>query len=181
MSQVEAPRWYVVYSKPRKEEHAQVHLRAKGIEVFFPKLLLPKSARKPQRVVSLFPNYLFVRIVPSQQYYSVMWSPGVKYIVRFNNTLVPLDDDVVGFLMQRVTPDGVIEARSNLRFGQEVRITSGAFAGLIGLVLAPPDARGRVKVLLSLLSRQVSVQLPVRLLDSDWVLEPTNAGSGAVS
>ena len=33
--------WYVIYSKPHKEEQAQFHLGLKGVETFFPRLHLP--------------------------------------------------------------------------------------------------------------------------------------------
>jgi hypothetical protein len=53
--------WYVVYSKRNKEEQAQFHLSTKGIESFFPRLLLSSGSKCKTRIVALFPNYLFVR------------------------------------------------------------------------------------------------------------------------
>jgi transcriptional antiterminator RfaH len=164
-------RWYVVYSKARKEEFAVSQLRAKGLQVFFPKLLLPPSRKKPRRVVPLFPNYLFVRIhLLSSDYYTVIWSPGVKRIVSFAGVPTALDDVVVGSLMAQANDQGLIPARTNLKVGQEVLIKSGPFDGLIGVVRELPDARQRVKVLMKLLSRQVSVEVPVHCLQSGWVV-----------
>ena len=82
---------------------------------------------------------------------------------------IPLDEDVVAFLMQQATPAGIIAARSNLMAGQEVRITGGPFQGLLGIIQNPPDARGRVNLLLDLLNRQVKVAVPVRFIESGWV------------
>ena len=65
MSQEVQRQWYVVYSKPNREEYAQYHLQRKGIEVFFPRLRLPVSSAKQRQVIPLFPNYLFVHIAHS--------------------------------------------------------------------------------------------------------------------
>jgi transcriptional antiterminator RfaH len=163
-------RWYTVYSKPQKEEFAQSQLRLKGLEVFLPKLLLPNNGRKRKRIVPLFPNYLFTRInVHSAEYGYTIWSPGVKRIISFNGTPAPIDGDIIDFLMKQTNNEGVIPARSNLKAGQEVRINGGPFDGLVGIVQEPPNARGRVKVLLTLLNRPTKAEVSVQLVSSGWV------------
>jgi transcriptional antiterminator RfaH len=163
-------RWYTVYSKPQKEEFAQSQLRLKGLEVFLPKLLLPNNGRKRKRIVPLFPNYLFTRInVHSAEYGYTIWSPGVKRIISFNGTPAPIDGDIIDFLMKQTNNEGVIPARSNLKAGQEVRINGGPFDGLVGIVQEPPNARGRVKVLLTLLNRPTKAEVSVQLVNSGWV------------
>ena len=161
--------WYVVYSKPHKEEQAQFHLRMKNLDVFFPRLDLVRVAEKRKRVIPLFPNYLFVRIHLPTEFHYVSWSPGVKRIVSFGDRPIPLDERVVDFLRQQTDPEGVIRARSQLRPGQEVEIRGGPFDGLIAIIQDPPDAKGRVKILLKLLSRQISVKLGVEFIKGEWV------------
>lgn len=162
--------WYAVYSKPQKEEAAHFHLRQKGVEVFLPKLLLPSDQRYRRRVVPLFPSYLFARIdANSEEYGYVIWSPGVKRLVSFNDVPAPIDDTVVDFLIKEGNAGGVIPARSNLRVGQEVRIDGGPFDGLVGIIQQPPNAKGRVKVLLGLLNRETKVEVPVRFVNCGWV------------
>lgn len=170
---LEAERWYVVYSKPHKEEVAQFHLQQKGLEVFLPKLLLPPSSRKRRCVVPLFPNYLFTRLRSFQEYHYALWSPGVKHFVSFNGVPAPLEDDIVEFLMRQSAPGGFIKAHSSLQAGQEIQIIGGPFEGLLGIILEPPKAKERVKVLLQLLSRQIKVELPLHFVKSEWVLNPS--------
>jgi transcriptional antiterminator RfaH len=170
MDYMDMGRWYVVYSKPRKEECAQYHLRLKGLEVFLPRLLLPQSTQKRKRVVPLFPNYLFVRIHDPEEFPYARWAPGVRRFVSFNGVPAALEEDVLDFLMEQATPDGIITARSNLRRNQEVHITGGPFDGLVGIIEEPPDVKGRVKVLLSLLNRQVKAEVPVQFVSSGWVV-----------
>jgi len=168
--QEEMRQWYVVYSKPRKEECAEFHLRLKGVEVFFPRLRLPGSLRKRKQIVPLFPNYLFVRIqVFSDEFNYVAWSPGVNRFVSFNGLPTPVNNEIITYLMEQSTDEGIITARSNLKPGQEVQISGGPFEGLIGIIQYPPDAKGRVRLLLNLLSREVKVAVPLQYIDSGWV------------
>jgi transcriptional antiterminator RfaH len=156
--------WYVLYSKPRKEEQVQLHLGLKGIESFFPRLQLPGSVSGKKGITPLFPNYLFVRINLVTQSHHVIWSPGVKRIVSFSDTPIPLEDSVVEFLREKAGAQGVIQARSQLRPGQRVEIAGGPFDGFTGIIENPPNAKGRVKILLKLLSRQISVKLGVEFV-----------------
>ncbi len=162
-------RWYVVYSKPHKENSARFHISAKGLEVFYPRLSLPRNTKRLNPIIPLFPNYLFVRLnAESEEYSYVSWSPGVSRIVGFNGHPTPLDDEVVRFLQSRSDSYGIIQARSSLKRGQEVRVTDGPFSGLSGIISEPPNAKGRVKVLLTLLNRNADVDLPVEHVESSW-------------
>jgi len=156
--------WYVVYSNPRKEEQARFQLSLKGVESFFPRLSLPVATEKKRRIVPLFPNYIFVRVHMANESHLIIWTLGVKKIVSFGGESIPIDEAVVRFLQQQADANGVIEAQSKLRCGQEVEISGGPFDGLLGIIQSPPDGQGRVSVLLKLLSRQVSVKLGVEFI-----------------
>jgi transcription elongation factor/antiterminator RfaH len=180
MVRLETQQWYVVYSKPHKEEFARLHMQRKGVEVFFPRLMLPNVSLKRQRLVPLFPSYLFVYLNAPEEYDYVRWSPGVKCLVNFNGTPMPIEEQVVAFLKERANAEGILEARSNLIMGQEVRIVEGPFEGLVGIIQDPPDAKGRVRVLMELLGRQVNVDIPVRFLESEWIVKDPEEGQRAV-
>ena len=170
--------WYVVYSKPHKERQAQFHLGLKGLESFFPRLHLPGSVERKKRIVPLFPNYLFVHIHLPTEYHYVIWSPGVKKIVNFGETPIPLEEKVISFLQQKAGVGGIIQTHSRLKRGQEVEISGGPFDGLLAIIQDPPDSRGRVKILLKLLSRQISVKLGIEFIKGDWAaLEPVVAAN----
>jgi transcription elongation factor/antiterminator RfaH len=164
-------RWYVVYSKPRTETRAKFHLERRHIEVFYPQLRLPRYMTAPRQVVPLFPNYLFVRINIAEQFHHVTWSPGIRRFVGPVGGPTPLDDEVIVFLKELASPEGVIAARPDLAVGQEVEITRGPFSGLLGIIQRPADARGRVKVLMQLLTRRaITVDVPVQFLRSAWLV-----------
>jgi transcriptional antiterminator RfaH len=169
--------WFAVYTKPQKEEYAELNLRLRGIDTFFPKLFLPKPARKKQ-VVALFPNYLFVRCkIISEECGFIVWCPGVKRLISFNGTPAIVDDSIMEFLMGQAGPDGLISARCNVEVGQKVSIDGGPFDGLVGIIQERPNAKGRVKVLLQILNRETNVDVPVELIKASWVAQarPANA------
>jgi transcription elongation factor/antiterminator RfaH len=162
--------WCAVYTKPQREEFAEVNLRLRRIDTFFPKLSLPKSTKRKKRIVALFPNYLFVCVdFIAEEYTSIIWCPGVKRIVSFNGTPAIVDESIIAFLMGQAEADGVISARCNVAVGQQVAINGGPFDGLVGIIQEPPNARGRVKILLELLSRPTKVDVPVQFIKASWV------------
>ena len=162
--------WYAAFTKPRSEDTAKYYLEHKGIEVFYPRLLLPLSSRSGRLVVPLFPNYLFVRIdLDSPEYSQVVWCRGVKRFVSFGGMPSAIEDNIVDFLRDQADPGGLIAAKSNLKVGAEVQIAKGPFKGLAGIIQEPPDTKSRVKVLMSILSRQVQVDVPANYIDIGWV------------
>jgi transcriptional antiterminator RfaH len=127
------------------------------------------------RILPLFPNYLFVRVNIRRECHLVVWTPGVKRIVSFGDEPLPIDRRVIGFLQEQADASGVIQARSKISPGQQVEISGGPFDGLMGIIQVPPDNKGRVKVLLKLLSRQISVKFGVEFLkDASAVWAPSS-------
>jgi len=147
-----------------------MNLRQRGIPTFLPKLFLPRAAARKKQIVSLFPSYLFVHLnLLSEEHASVGWCPGVKRLLAFEGTPAIVDDSLIQFLMTQADPGGVISSRCNVSVGQQVAIEGGPFDGLVGIIQEPPDARGRVKVLLELLQRPMKVDLPIQFIKASWV------------
>jgi len=165
--------WYLVYSKPKKEQLAELNLRAKGIEVFFPRISYPDSGGKIPHIAPLFPNYLFAKFHLPAHYNQVIWAPGVRRLVSFGESPYPIDDKLVEFFLEKTDATGTIAALSTLRAGQNVSINRGPFSGLVGIIQDPPNAKQRVRILLDILARQVSVEMPVRFVHSGWTIHPT--------
>jgi transcription antitermination factor NusG len=84
--------------------------------------------------------------------------------VSFGADPIPIDENIIAFLRDQADAGGVIQARTRIARGQEVEISGGPFDGLMGIIQVPPDHKGRVKVLLKLLSRQVSVKFGVEFI-----------------
>src|SRR5438445_1982798 len=136
--------WYVVRAKARKEDYAVQQLERRGVAVFMPRIL--EWGR--DEVAPLFPGYLFVHIVLIEQYYRVVWAPGVRSFVAFGLTPTPVQDSAIRFIAASAGEGGVIRPLSPFKAGDRVQIKSGPLAGLVAVVQRPCSQQGRVQILL---------------------------------
>jgi transcriptional antiterminator RfaH len=164
MAEIEWGQWYVLQTKPHKESLVEAQVTRQGVELFYPRLLTfhPRPSRR--RIVPLFPGYLFVRLLSAAAYEAIRWLPGVARLVSFHETPAPVEDAVITFLRQRANAQGVLSAGAPFAVGQEAEIVEGPFAGLAGIIAHPPNARDRVRLLVQLLKRQVTVDVPLHML-----------------
>ena len=159
-------RWYVIYTKPHSEDLARKQLEKKSISVFLPKIreVRFRSYKLQERIQPLFPNYLFARFVIPDEYFAVKWARGVRRIVGSGEMPIPVDDSIVIFLKGHANEKGVIQPRPNLKNGDKVRVRQGPLEGLFGIVHGTINAKGRVKILMSILNSWTKVELPYSYL-----------------
>jgi transcriptional antiterminator RfaH len=158
-------KWYVVRSKPRREQYAQGQLLRRGVETFLPRILEPMRGHAEPVLGPLFPGYLFARIDLLSQYNSVIWSPGVRNFVAFGDVPVALDTAVVDFLQERCGPEGILRLVPTFHDGDLVRVTRGPLGGLVGIVQGHVSGQARVRVLMELLRRRTQVSVPSQILE----------------
>ncbi len=140
-------------------------LERRKVETFLPRILEPAHVRPTPIIAPLFPGYLFVRIDLVDQYFDVVWTPGVRKFVGFGASPCPLDDAVIDFLHARMGHEGILRHIPVFRQGDVVRIKRGPFEGLVGIIENPGCGRGRVRVLMELLRRQTRVEVPQQILE----------------
>jgi hypothetical protein len=61
---------------------------------------------------------------------------------------------------------------ANPPFVGTTTINGGPFDSLVGMIQEPPNAKGRVRVLVNLLNQQTRVEIPTRFIDAGWVTSP---------
>ncbi len=162
--------WCAVNTKPKKEDFAVRQLEAKGLEIFLPKILVirKRGTAKSSLWEPLFPGYLFVRLIPEPAAVQrVNWTPGVRRLLCAGDTPVPVPDEAIDLIQRRVGPRGRLTPKPEGGFpaGSRVAVRHGPFAGLLGVVEKPMSGRGRVRVLLELLQRQMAVEIDAVDLD----------------
>jgi transcriptional antiterminator RfaH len=157
--------WFVVSTKVRREYFAQEQLMFRGVETFLPRIIEPSRVRGKMAITPLFPGYLFLHIDLEQQYFDVVWTPGVRKFVAFGALPCPVDGQVVDFLHARTGAEGVLRLERVFHPGERVSIRSGPFEGLVGIIERPVCARGRVRVLMELLRRQTRVEVPEEIVE----------------
>lgn len=118
-----------------------------------------RHARKClEKLVPLFPGYIFVELDPDRnQWRSVNGTIGVRNLISGDGRPLPVPVGFVEKLLALSGDDGCISFGPELRSGQEAAVLSGPFGDQIVTILSV-DARGRVKVLMSLLSGFVTVE-----------------------
>lgn len=156
------PRWYCVRTQPRREHIAAANLRERvGIEVFAPRIHVRRSTRTGlvcALAEALFPGYLFARFEYPQQLRHVISTSGVTGIVSFGAQPPTVADGVIEFLRAQVRLTDRA-AEPVFSEGAWVRIVGGCFRNVEGRVLSFDDRTERVRVLLTLLGRDVQVSV----------------------
>ena len=156
-------RWYVIQTKPASEASVQQHLVNAAFETFLPRIrtMVRGQKRGLSRVKSLFPSYLFAHLdlTDPNLYRMIKYTRGVRKILGDGALPVPIPDEMIALIRGRVDADGVIEQRLVMKKGDAVRIRTGMFRDLVGILEKPVSAAGRVKVLLQIMRHQVRCEL----------------------
>ena len=155
--------WYVIQTKPLSEDAVELHLKNASFETFNPKIrTMIRGAKKGvSRVKALFPSYLFAHIdlTDPNLYRMIKYTRGVRKILGDGACPVPVPDEMISIIRGRVDAEGVIEQRLVMKKGDAVRIRSGLFRDLVGILEKPVSSAGRVKVLLQIMRHQVRCDL----------------------
>lgn len=148
--------WSVVQTESQRESVATKFLRQGGYECYLPRIAVKQGVR--ERVVPLFPAYVFVRII--DRWYSIRWTVGVLRILTVDGLPATVSDKIMSAIQKREGENGLVKLpkKPGLRRGQLVRITRGAFEHRVG-VYDGMSGHDRVKVLIELMGRPVPVSI----------------------
>ncbi|HVO69796.1 MAG TPA: transcription termination/antitermination NusG family protein [Aggregatilineaceae bacterium] len=154
--------WYVLHSKPHKENQINAYLQSQNLETFYPTLRVQPVNPRASKIRPYFPGYLFVRAdLDAVGVSALQWIPGAVGLVSFDGQPGTVPDYVIRELRQRIAE---IEAAGGLTLdglkqGDPVRITHGPFAGYEAIFDMRLSGAERVQVLLQMLGRLVKVQV----------------------
>jgi transcriptional antiterminator RfaH len=163
------PQWFLVFTKAGAEQKAQINLERQGYEVYYPRLTLTTwyRCRWVERMVALFPRYVFVRIDPAHQSLAPVRSTvGVARIVTFGGEATVVPDAIVNALVQRADPQtGLHRLACERRFqrGAPVKLIAGVLESLEG-IFECEMGNDRSIVLLDVLGTDTSVRVPSQFL-----------------
>ncbi|WP_119071172.1 transcription termination/antitermination protein NusG [Aggregatilinea lenta] len=153
--------WYVIQSKPHKENQVCAYLEAQDFEVFFPTFRVQQTGSRAAKPRPFFPRYMFVHTDLDEVGTSALqWLPGAIGLVQFDECPATVPDTVVHQLKQRVEAidtGGLIF--EDLKPGDLVRIINGPLAGYDAIFDLRLNGSERVQVLLTLLGRLVRMQI----------------------
>lgn len=159
------PAWYCLKTQTKRESVAAAHLRElESVEVFCPMLRYRKATRRGKVwwVEALFPGYVLARFSLDRDERAVMYSPGVRGLVRFGDKVPAVADDFVELLRDEVAKQGaeeVLTVGPRIACGEEVELAHGPLGGVRAVVVEVLSARERVKVLLEFLGREQIIEV----------------------
>jgi transcription antitermination factor NusG len=155
--------WYVLRSKPHKEDILWQHARSQGYELFYPRVPVKTVNPRARKVAPYFPGYMFVRVAIQEVGVSIFqWMPHAHGLICFDNTPAPVPDELVEAIRTRVYAIARAggELFLELKHGDPLTIKSGPFAGYAAIFDARLNGNERVRVLLEMLdNRQVPLEL----------------------
>lgn len=118
-------------------------------------LIEEKNGKKKAYESKVMPCYVFVKLVYSNQLWFMLTNTrGVTGFVGPNGKAWPLDaDEVKRLRLEEFVTD------FDMVVGDDVRVVSGPFEGLVGTIKAIDASRQKAQVLLNMFGRETSVDM----------------------
>ncbi|MFA6170843.1 MAG: transcription termination/antitermination protein NusG [Patescibacteria group bacterium] len=163
-------RWYVIHTYSGYEENVSHNLKqridsldmsGKIFNVLIPteKKIKIKNGKRKVVEEKIFPGYVLVEmVVDDDSWYVVRNTPNVTGFIGTGTVPTPISEKEVKSLQKRM---GVDEPKFiiDVAAGSPVRIIDGPFKNLEGKVLEVDEAKGKIKVLVSMFGRETPVEL----------------------
>jgi transcriptional antiterminator NusG len=163
-------RWYVLHTYSGYEESVADNLKQriesmdmqdKIFAVLVPteKKIKIKNGKRKVVTEKIFPGYILVEmLVTDDSWWVVRNTPNVTGFVGTGTTPTPISDEEIKNLQKRM---GVEEPKYKIdvTIGTAVKIVDGPFKTFEGKVAEIDEARGKIKVLVSMFGRETPVEL----------------------
>lgn len=163
-------RWYVLHTYSGYEENVEKNLRQRiesmDMEDKIYSILIPtekkikiKNGKRKVVEEKIFPGYVLVEmVVTDESWYVVRNTPNVTGFIGTGTIPTPISDKEVKGLQKRMGVDEP-KFKIDVSVGSPVRITDGPFKNLEGKITNIDEAKGKIKVLVSMFGRETPVEL----------------------
>jgi len=162
--------WYVLHTYSGYEDSVAFNLKQRiesmGMEDKIFDVVVPKEkkikikdGKRTTFEEKIFPGYVIVEmIVTDDSWYVVRNTPNVTGFVGSGTIPTPISEEEIKYLQKRM---GVEEPKFKVDFQPNdlVRIMDGPFKEYEGKVSEVDEAKGKVKVLVSIFGRETPVEL----------------------
>lgn len=153
--------WFALYTKPRAEFKAEEQLKAEDIENYLPtyKTIRQWSDRKKKITVPLLPGYIFVHATEKERLTALEQMSIVRTII-FEGKPAVIPDWQIENLQRLLDESPDVSVIDRILTGTRVKITSGAFCDVEGIVVLEANNERNLVVSIDMLNRSVIVKLP---------------------
>jgi transcriptional antiterminator RfaH len=159
--------WYVIQTKPKKEEEAESYLSTRGVEMFNPLMetFALRNGGMNKELKPLFSGYIFGKFDLEQNYPLVRWARGVKKILGFGSYPTPISEEIIEIIKERTDPQGIVRVKHHFEPNDVVRIKTGPLKDLLGIFERWLSNSERVKILLNLIGYQPAVEIHCSMIE----------------
>jgi transcription elongation factor/antiterminator RfaH len=157
--------WYVLHSKPLKEDFLATQLELRRIEAYAPAIRVQVVNPRARKMRPYFPGYIFVHTdLEKIEMSTLHYIPGATGLIMFGGDPAFVPDSLIHAIQKRVDEINMAggELFDALTPGATVKIQDGPFSGYEAIFDHRLPGTERVHVLLKLLKdrRQVPLDLP---------------------
>ena len=164
------PRWYIVHTYSGHENKVAKTLmqrvetmgfvgRIEDVMVPTKETIKVRGGKKENIKEKIFPGYILVKmILDDEAWVLVRTTPGVTSFVGATNKPTPIRDEEVQAIMQFVEQKEPTY-KAAFTTGEAVKITDGPFSDFLGTIESIDEAKGKVRVLVSIFGRETPVEL----------------------
>ncbi len=157
-------RWYVLRSKPNREQALWLEASERGFHTYYPYLAVRPVNPRSRKTRPYFPGYVFVQTdLPTVGQSALAWMPYSQGLVSFDGEPAEVPDSLVEAIRKRVDQINASggEQMLGLERGEAVVIEGGPFDGYRAIFDGRVSGSERVRVLLRLLqTEQRKLELP---------------------
>ncbi len=153
--------WYALYTKPRHEFKAELQLESNGIEHFLPTVIRIRqwSDRKKKVKEALFKSYIFIHANEKERLTALEQNAIVRTIF-FDGKPAIIPDWQIDNLKKMLERSTDVAVMDQLKIGTRVKIISGPFKDVEGVVYETVNQEKMLAITIDLLRRSVVVQIP---------------------
>ncbi len=152
--------WYALYTKPRHEFKALEQLTELGIETYLPTITNTRqwSDRKKKVTEPLFRGYIFINSTETERHNAVAREAVIKTIFFDGKPAVIPNQEIESIKKMLKSPEK-IKVFNGITKGVIVRVESGPFIGIEGVVNSVSNDENTLSVSMQLLNRTIIVTI----------------------
>lgn len=166
----DAAKWYIVHTyaghenkvaRSLKQRVESMGFEEKVFDIIVPTRNTIKVAQGKKETVQekIFPGYVIIKmILEDESWLLVRTTQGVTAFIGAGNKPTPISEKEVEAIQKFMQQEEPLY-KAAFTVGEAIKITDGPFADFLGTIDAIDEARGKIKVLVSIFGRETPVEL----------------------
>lgn len=154
-------KWFALYTKPRREFKAFEQLKEISVTAYLPTITTTKQwhDRKKKITEPLFKSYIFIHANDSERNNAITRDAIIK-VIFFNGKPAVIPEFEMERLKKLLETPEKLEVFNGIAKGVLVKIESGPFVGIEGIVSSIGKGESTLSVCIEMLNRTITATIP---------------------